>query len=162
MALTDYNEFAEAPLEFPINGKKYVLPAIGIEDGLTLAGIITGKNKSASKMEAVELYKLLLGPLWDEMIADGVPLDAASRVGLTALADRQYGRQVAEITWETAADPKALQPYLARLNSQGNRAQRRSNSTAGAKKTPRPASTRGTTSRKPSGSRKAPASPGKS
>lgn len=147
--LSDYSEFAEGPLRFPINGKVYELPPIGIEDGIVLAGIVSGKNKAAQKMEGVELWKLLLGPLWDEMIADGVPLEAATRVGLTALADRQYGREMAEITWETGADPKALQPYLRKqAAAQGNRATRRSNSTGGAKKTPSRASTKGTKSRR--------------
>jgi hypothetical protein len=146
--LSDYSKFAEGPLEFPINGKRYVLPEQGIEAGITLAGIVSGKNKAAARMEGVELWKLLLGPLWDEMIADGVPLAAATRAGLTALADHQYGRDVAEITWETGADPKVLEPYLeARAAKTANRVTRRSNSTGGAKKTPSRASTRATSSR---------------
>ncbi|MCU1408462.1 MAG: hypothetical protein JWM23_542 [Microbacteriaceae bacterium] len=146
--LRDYSAFAEGPLVFPINGKRYELGELGIEAGITLAGIVTGKNKVAARMEGVELWKLLLGPLWDEMIEDGVPLAAATRAGLTALADHQYGRDVAEITWETGADPKVLEPYLeARAAKTANRATRRSNSTGGAKKTPSRASTRATSSR---------------
>jgi hypothetical protein len=143
--LSDYSAFAEGPLVFPINGKQYVLPELGIEAGLELAGVVSGKDKAFQRKEGVELWKLLLGPLWDEMVADGVPLAAATRAGLAALADRQYGREVAKIAWETGADPKALEPYM---RAQGNRASRRSNSTAGAKKTQKPVSTKATTSRK--------------
>lgn len=145
--LTDYAEFAEEPLRFPYKGKVYELPELGIEDGLILAGIISGKDKAFAKKQGVELWKTLLGPLWDEMVKDGVPLSFAVRAGLTTLADRQYGRDIAKITWETGADPKALQPYLAK-QSLGNRASRRSSGTGGARKTPRPVSTKATTSRK--------------
>ena len=149
--LSDYSKFAAGPLRFPINGKVYELPELGIEDGMVLAGIVSGKDKAALKMAGVELWKLLLGPLWDEMAKDGVPLEAATRAALTALADRQYGRDMAVITWETGSDPKALAPYLdARRKAQGNRATRRSNSTGGAKKTPSQASTKATTSRRKS------------
>lgn len=146
--LTDYSEFAEGPLEFPINGKRYVLPELGIEEGLELSGIFSGKDKTFRRKEGVELFKLLLGPLWDQMIADGVSLAAATRAGMTALADRQYGREMAKVAWETGADPKALEPYLQeRVAAQGNRASRRSRNTGGAKKTPSPASTKATTPR---------------
>lgn len=146
--LTDYNEFSAGPMVFPLNGKKYTLPQVTIPAGIELAGIYSGKDKSWAKKDGVELYKLVVGPLWDEMIADGVPLDFATRVALAAIADHLYGRDMAVIAWETGSDPKALQPYLARRAAEaGNRASRRSTSTGGAKKTPSPASTKGTTSR---------------
>lgn len=144
--LSDYNKFSEGPLVFPINGKKYVLPEVSIPDGLALAGAIAGKDKAAGRKSGESMWRLILGPLWDEMIADGVPLAAATRVGITALADRQYGREFANVTWETGADPKALQPYL-EATAPTNRAQRRLNSTGGEKKIPSPVSTKATTSR---------------
>jgi hypothetical protein len=147
--LSAYETFAEKPLAFPINGKTYTLPPVGIEAGIEFAGIMSGKNKAWAKKEGVELFKLVLGPMWDQMIADGVPLDAATRVAMTAIADHQYGRDIAIIAWETGADPKALEPYLtARAAETTNRATRRSPSTAGATKTPSPARSKATTSRK--------------
>lgn len=147
--LSDYTKFAEGPLRFPINGKVYVLPPIGIPEGLALAGVIKATKEKDDFELDIDLFKLVLGPLWDEMVADNVPLDAAIHAGVTALADRQYGREFAKITWETGADPKAVEPYVKAMATQtGNRASRRSNSTAGAKKTPKPASTKATKSRK--------------
>ena len=145
-AFTDYKEFADGPLELPILGKVYRVPEISIPDGMVLAGIVDGSDEDAQKMKGVELWKLLLGPAWDEMIADGVPLAAATRAGLTVLADRQYGRELAQVTWETGADPKAIQPYLDLQAAKQNRAQRRSKSSGGAKKTPPRDSTKVTTS----------------
>lgn len=145
--LSDYEKFAEGPLRFPYKGKTYEVPELGIEDGIYLAGVISGRDRSFAKKEGVELWKLLCGSMWDEMVADKVPLAFATRVALAVLADRTSGREVAKIAWETGADPKALAPYLAELNAKtGNRASRRSNSTAGAKKTQKPVSTKATKS----------------
>lgn len=145
--LRSYEEFAEQPLRFPIGGKVYELPPIGIEAGLELAGAIDGSNKAFAKKKGVELWKLLLGPLWDQMVADGVPLEAATRAGMTALADHQYGRALAEATWVAGADPNLVAAYMTEnAANQGNRASRRSNSSGGAKKTPSRASTKATTS----------------
>lgn len=145
--LTDYNKFAEGPLQFPFNGKTYTVPDVSIPEGIRLAGLIDGSDKDAKKMKGADLWQLLLGKAWDEMVADGVPLDFATRAGLTVLADRQYGRDTAVLTWETGADPKAIQPYLElQAAKNGNRAQRRSSSTGGAKKTQPRASTKVTSS----------------
>ncbi len=146
--LRDFTEFADKPLVFPYRGKKYTQPELTIEAGLEFAGAISGDRAWAKKTGA-DLWKLVCGPLWDEMITDGVSLAFATRVGLTILADNQYGREYAEATWEAGADPNLLAAYMDKKAAEtGNRAQRRSNSTGGAKKTPSPASTRATTSRR--------------
>ena len=146
--LRDFTEFANKPLVFPFKGKKYVQPELTIEAGLELADVVTGKNKTWAKKSGADLWKLVCGPLWDEMIADGVPLSFATRVGLTITADHQYGRDYAEATWEAGTDPKLIAAYMnEKTAAQGNRASRRSNSTGGATKTPSRASTRATTSR---------------
>ena len=129
--LREYTEFAEGPLEFPIRGKVYTAPEVGIELGLRLNGIATGETEQ--DLPAVELYKLLLGPVWDEMISDGVPLNAAMRAGMVAMNDFQYGREYAAATWEAGLDPKAAAELMA--SQQGNRASRRSRSTGAARKT---------------------------
>jgi len=144
--MRDFSEFAEKPLVFPINGKKYEVPPVGIETGLILSGAILGTDKTMSKQSPEELWKLLLGPVWDEMIADGVPLHAATRVGMTALADFTYNREAALFTWEVGEDPKALADYM--QAQAPNRASRRSQSTGTANTTKPRASTKATTSRK--------------
>ncbi len=146
--LRDFTEFSNKPLVFPFKGKKYVQPELTIEAGLYLGGIVAGTDKSARNMKGGDLWKLVCGPLWDEMITDGVPLAFATRVGLTLLAEHQYGRDYAEATWEAGTDPKLIAAYMnEKAAAQGNRASRRSSSTAGATKTPSPVSTRATTSR---------------
>jgi hypothetical protein len=147
--LREFTEFAKKPLVFPFRGKKYVQPDLTIEAGLYLGGVVTGADRSARNMKGADLWKLVCGPLWDQMIADGVPLAFATRVGLTLLADHQYGRDYAEATWEAGTDPKLLAAYMDKKTAaQGNRASRRSSSTAGATKTPPQVSTKATTSRK--------------
>ncbi|MDQ0894424.1 DUF7426 family protein [Agromyces ramosus] len=130
--LREYNEFADGPLEFPIGGKVYTAPEVSIPLGLRLNNIATGEAEQ--DLPAVELYKLLLGPVWDEMIADGVPLNAAMRAGMVAMNDFQYGREYAVATWEAGLNPKAAAELMA--SQHGNRASRRSKSTAAARKTP--------------------------
>ncbi|MFB2596597.1 hypothetical protein ACEXQE_02280 [Herbiconiux sp. P17] len=109
--LKSFEEVSDGPLAFPIKGKKYV-HTLSIEAGVALAGVLSGRDKAFQKKEGVELWKLLLGPLWEEMIADGVTLEAATRAGVTALADAQYGRRFAEATWELGADPETIAKYL--------------------------------------------------
>jgi hypothetical protein len=146
MALSEYTTFATPPLAFPINGKVYTLAPLGIAAGIKLAGAIVDGDPELDDLKGEALWKLILGTVWDEMITDGVPLEAATRAGLTALADHQEGRAFAEVIWETGADPKALEKYL--TAKAPNRASRRSPSTAKATTTKPRAATSGTTSRK--------------
>lgn len=145
MSLKAYESFAEKPLEFPIGGKVYALPPLGIEAGLRLATVVAGEDEASKELKGEALWKLLLGPLWDEMIADDVPLAAATRAGLAALADYQYGRAMAEAAWEAGADPKALEAYITKKVAP-NRASRRSRSTVKAPTTSSPAVSSGTSS----------------
>jgi hypothetical protein len=135
MALSAYEEFAKEPLVFPIGGKKYVCKPVTIPNGIVLQRLVNGKDKKLASAPGEELWKLVLGDLWDAFIKDGVPAEAAVRAGLTAFADWQYGRATAEAAWEAGADPKALQEYMER-KTPTNRSQRRSAGSAAAKKTP--------------------------
>lgn len=132
MALSAYESFANEPLVFPIGGKKYTLKPVSIPNGRILANLISGKDKKLQQAPSEELWKLVLGDLWDEFEKDGVPVEAATRAGLTALAEFQYGRDAAEAAWEAGADPKALEAYMAKPK---NRAERRSTNGAAARKT---------------------------
>ncbi len=141
MPLKDYSELAQEPLSFPYKGTLYTLEPYDIPTGIKLTTILAGKDEEFSARPIQDLYQLLLGPLWDRMLADGVPLAFASRCGMTAMADFQFGRTMGEAAWEAGADPKALAAYLVR---QLPRALRRSTSTAAANATRSPASTTGT------------------
>lgn len=141
MEMREFTEFADGPLSFPYRGKTYTPPEISIPMGIRLNGITN--NGEEADLESIELFKDILGPAYDEMVADGVPLQFMLRAGATVLADFQFGREYAQAMWETGGDPKAAAEWM---KARGNRATRRSKSTDGARRTLSRASTRGTTS----------------
>lgn len=130
--LREFTDFAAGPLIFPYKGRTYTAPEVSIAMGLRLNGILN--EGESPDLSTAELWPELLGSMWDEMMADNVPMVFASRAAATVMADFQYGREYATVMWETGGDPKALAEYL-RQKSAPNRASRRSNSTGGAKKT---------------------------
>lgn len=143
MALKAYEELAAEPLVFPVGGKFYTHSPIGVVAGMRLAGVLTGVDSTLNELPAQELWKLVLGSLWDEMLADDVPAEAVARAGMAALADFQYGRATAEAMWETGDSPEALAARVA-ANS---KASKRSTSSGAAGKTRSRASMSGTTPR---------------
>lgn len=144
MPLQAYEDLVADPLVFPIGGKLYTPAPLGIQAGLRLAGVIKGDDDSLKDAPMTDLWKLVMGGLWDEMVADNVPAEAVARVGMTVLADHQYGRATAVAMWETGADPEALAARAA-ANQVTSRP---SKSSATARKTPSRVSTK-TTSRQP-------------
>lgn len=124
---SDFNDLYD-PLILPINGKEYQIPPASFEAGARINGIIDG----AEQLTDEEFFRLLLGDVFDDMVADKVPSEAITRAGQTALADFRYGRGMAETMWKTGGDPKAIQA----LAPKPNRAARRSKGTAAANKTP--------------------------
>lgn len=146
--LKEFTEFADGPLVFPYRGKKYTAPEVTIELGARLIGITDREQEQ--NLELIDLVKDMLGPVYDEMVADGVPLAFLTRVGETLLCDFQFGRTYAAAFWETGGDPKAMTDHMKAL---GNRASRRSKSTGKGTATQSPASTSTTTSRHTSQSR---------
>lgn len=148
MPLRAYEELAPEPLTFPIGGKNYVVPPVGYREGLRITELIQSGPEAATKAtETVEdLWRMILGPAYDEMKADNVPGDALARAAFTALTDFQFGREAAEAIWESGVDPKALTERLAQKTSP-QPATKRSRSTASGTRTRKQASTRSTTSR---------------
>lgn len=63
-----------------------------------------------------DMNKELLGPLYDEMVADGVPFEALVLAGQTATHDFLYGREAAEAYWNSGGDPKAVAETLPAAN----------------------------------------------
>ncbi|MBS0231726.1 MAG: hypothetical protein JSS52_11295 [Proteobacteria bacterium] len=125
---SDFNELYD-PLVLPINGKEYQIPPASFEAGARINGIIDG----AEQLTDEEFFRLVLGGVFDDMVADKVPAAAITRAGQTALADFRYGRGMAETMWKTGGDPKAIQELLA---PKPNRAARRSKGTGVGNKTP--------------------------
>ena len=104
MPFKDFAEFAD-PLALPINGKTYVVPPIGVQDGINLLLMIEEKKPLTNE----QLGRMLLGAAYDTLMGDNVPADAFQRVIMTALAEFQHGRATAELIWETGGNPKAIQ-----------------------------------------------------
>lgn len=138
----DYDTFSAGPLEFPYRGKTYTVTLPDFDTGATLTRITSGEDTEFRAKPVQEIWKLLLGPTWDEMVTDRVPFTFIARCGLTALTDFQYGRDLAKAAWKAGGDPKALQAYLpTEPEPSGNRAtkraaSKRSPSTGGANETP--------------------------
>lgn len=144
MSLKAYEDFEPEPLAFPIRGKTYTPPPISAKTGLTLVKALAGDPELVNK-EARSLWQLVLGPTYDEMIADDVPLDALARAGFAMLADWQADRDAAVRVWESGIDPE-VRAALAAAMRDGSTT---SPSTAAAgSSTRRQASTSGTNSRK--------------
>lgn len=143
MAFKDFREFAE-PLRLPINGKTYDIPPISARLGLQLLGLEKGETDSPlASLSGMELWQAILGSAWDAMVEDDAPMSAIARAGLTALADYQQGRAVAEAVWEGGIDPERMAARVAALQESMP-----SQSTDEASETPTRASTSGTTSRR--------------
>jgi hypothetical protein len=149
MALRAYEEIAPEPLAFPIGGKLYTVPPVGYVQGLRLTEMIQTGPDGDFKESAEDVWRMVLGPAYDEMKADNVPGDALARAAFSALTDFQYGRDAAEAVWESGLDPKALSEAMTRkAAAKKPPATTRSRSTASGTRTRKPASTRSTTSRK--------------
>lgn len=84
-----------------------------------------------------DMNKALLGPLYDQMVADGVPFEALVMAGQVATHDFLYGRAAAEAYWNSGGDPKAVAETLPAANVF-------SQSTGAENTTPTQASTSGT------------------
>jgi hypothetical protein len=147
MPLKAYEEFAQEPLAFPIGGKVYTVPPLGFRDGILLQRIISGESVELNDRPVEDGWKLILGDVFDEMVADKVPMDAIARAGFTAMTDFQFGREAAERVWESGLDPKALAEAVTQAQAALPGSQP-SSSTGAARKTRSRASTTGTTSPK--------------
>lgn len=149
MPLKAYEEFAAEPLAFPIAGKTYTVGPVGFREGIKLQRVLVGEDDSLDDAPAEEAWRLVLGPVYDEMVADNVPIEALSRAGLAALADFRFGREAAERTWESGLDPKALEAAVAAAaKAQSLADSPPSPSTGSGTKTRKRASLKATTSQK--------------
>ncbi|MDP9185629.1 MAG: hypothetical protein M3O29_08185 [Actinomycetota bacterium] len=91
------------PLVVPVRGKDYTLPAVSLSDGLK----IHASRTNGAALEADELYRILLGETFQQMLTDHVPGDVIDRVFLAAYTDFTSGRESAEEVWENGV-PKAM------------------------------------------------------
>lgn len=163
----DLDEFIEDTLTLPSGGKAYTIPspdadlglwcqrlytlALQINEGQTPSPIpplkalpddpdqtpLTADTKGAVSQDE-RLYRRLLGPVWDQLNADGVTWPRIKMICETTVFWVGAGLEVAETYWNSGGNPEALRP---------NRKARRSTATGGASSTKKAVSGSGTKSR---------------
>ncbi|MFK0217948.1 hypothetical protein ACIQWN_07095 [Streptomyces vinaceus] len=147
MAFEELGELLDESIELPVAGRLYAVPAPSAEIGLRTQALIHaaavaadgGRPDEQVLGDAAErdLYRDVLGPAHDEMIADGVKWPTLKHAAITAMVWIAQDKTAAERYWTAAGDPSRLAP---------NRAARRSQSGA-ASSTPSRGSTSGTSTR---------------
>ncbi|MDQ1053171.1 hypothetical protein QE394_001099 [Arthrobacter sp. SORGH_AS 212] len=158
--LEQLGTFLDPILGVPFRGKTYKVPPVDAETGLKLQRLISAGVQAAVEKkldpETIELvsdaeekgfYQTVLGPVYDELLADGATFHALKFIGQTALMWHAQDFDTAEEFW--MAEGKAPTP---------NRAERRTatrTGTAAATTTRKRASVTGTTTPKGTRSRAA-------
>jgi hypothetical protein len=95
------------------------------------------------------MYLRVLGPVWEELAADGYGFTTQKHFALTALLWIGLGQESAEAYWNSGGDPKASAPRSMRRNRQSPQQQSASTrSTDAASMTQGRVSTSGTTRRR--------------
>jgi hypothetical protein len=157
-AFKDLDEFFDGCLDLTIGGKVYRVDPPDGELGLWLERMLAaGFNARAAQSDDeveeqarrlgmppgdpnMSFPQRMLGAAYDQMIADEVAWPKIKIAGTTAFLAATVGEDAAVAYWTSGGRPG---------KAPSNRAERRktSKSTGAAKKTPRPASTSGTSSR---------------
>lgn len=115
----DLEEFFDDTLRLPIGGKTYVVPPPDAETGIQmkarfelglriLAGEVDPEEGDLDDDEEADLFQQTLGPVYDEMMADGVNWPRLKRAGMTAFYWIVGETSVAEQFWKTGepVDPE--------------------------------------------------------
>lgn len=154
----ELDEFLDDSLPLPIGGKTYAVPAVSGRDGLWAQRVVeeVQRAKEAGEADAGKLddgdermlYQRMLGPVFEEMLDDGVTWQRLSHAAMTVFFWTTVSREAAEKYWESGGNPEA--PTSA---GSPNRASRRA-SAAAANKTRSRASSSGTKARKGSARKK--------
>jgi hypothetical protein len=120
VAFEDLGDWAElGGLKLPIGGKVYAVPPVSAELGPRLqvvvgAGIDVARGnevaddnqKILDDLGELALYRDILGPVYDEMVADGVPWPALKHAAMTVMIDSATDRETAERFWQNLGKPK--------------------------------------------------------
>ncbi|WP_424533630.1 DUF7426 family protein [Sphaerisporangium viridialbum] len=165
----DLDEFFDSSLKLPVGGKTYVIPAPDAEVGLLCQRLmnasiaagsgqpVEGEAEELNQLAAVvlsddeerNLYKRILGPVYDQLFADKVDWPKIQHVGATALIWVAAGKDAAAKYW--AADDSGEAPAPNRATRRATAAAAKSTRSRGSATTTTRAtasrSTRATTSR---------------
>ncbi|KMM44858.1 hypothetical protein CWIS_13570 [Cellulomonas sp. A375-1] len=137
--MKDLTEYLSPGLKIPVGGKEYVVPDPSYEDGLRLAALVTFGLRSMGDPEAEidedtvgklrgvkDVQRLALGPVLDDMIADGRTGKEIALAGQYAMYAHVLGELAAQAMFETLhgtpeeqvdEDPKASSPRGRRTGS---------------------------------------------
>lgn len=119
MAFKDLGDWAElGGLKLPIGGKVYAVPPVSAELGprlevLIAAGVDVARGNDLrdddrqvlDDLGERELYRDVLGPVYDEMLADKVPWPALKHAAMTVMIDAATDRATAERYWQSLGKP---------------------------------------------------------
>lgn len=156
MAFEALDELLDESIRLPLPGRdgtrrEYAIPSPPAEDGLLVERII-GEFRQAAREntrpdleflnddEERDLYRLVLGPAYDEMVENGVPWAWLKHASMTAMVWISTGTQAAENYWAT----KGGRPEPQAPNRATRRASTRKGSSPAAKSTPKRGSQSGT------------------
>lgn len=150
MSYKDLADFFDPDLYLPIRGKTYQIASPNADDGLRLRNIFSDPTAEFTDGDEIKEMQNLLGPVWDEMKADGVDWASLCHAGRTALFHYGLGKTLAEIQWTTglgeSGNPLPAEP--APMNRASKRAatkKKPASKARTARSTPDPARTRTTT-----------------
>lgn len=163
----DLDRYYDPGLTLTVRGKEYVLPLPSAELGLWCRRLMetAGEITSASTAEEIQaaadrinelpelpgnlsMEERLLGPVYQQMMTDGVPDHFLQFCATTAYFWIVGGEGLAERYWTSGGRPEAPGP----VPNRADRRNARKTGTAEATGTPTPGSTSGTSSRPRSGS----------
>lgn len=118
----DLDEFFDPSLRLPIKGKEYAVPPPDAEVGLLVQRLMNAGLAAESGQEVdqealndlaesvltndsdeKDLYKRLLGPVWDELFADKLDWPVIQHVGQTVLLWVAAGVDAAAKHWEAGS-----------------------------------------------------------
>lgn len=99
-------EEIEGPIVLTLRGKEYTLPVVMWEDGVKLQHLI------AEHAPYIEVLRVLLGPVLEDLANDGASAALINRVADVAVAEWRFGREAAEKAW---MDPKAVGEMIGSL-----------------------------------------------
>jgi len=129
------------PYPITIKGKTYEVPQPDWPTTILVADIMAGKKTHLTGKPIIELYKTVMGPVWDEMLADKVPQAGMAHAGGVVVAFVTQGRQIADLVLRGDVSPEALAAAKAANQT------KKTPTTAVAPKTRSRASTSGTSTR---------------
>ncbi|MEU1883432.1 hypothetical protein ABZ470_39515 [Streptosporangium sp. NPDC020072] len=114
----DLDDFFDDSLPLPVGGKTYRIPPPSAEVGLYCqrlaeAGVAAASGKDVSEANLddaneLELYGKVLGPVYDQLVADGVSWPRIKHVAVTAFLWIVGNDDAAAAFWEQG--PEAAAP----------------------------------------------------